>query len=150
MPLDPSFAGRTYPPTPAYEVSRAKIREFAAAIGDPNPAYTDVDAARALGHPDLVAPPTFAIVVSMPAADQVIADPALGLDFSRVVHGDQRFSYARPIVAGDVLTVALVVEKIRSLAGNDVITTRGDIATLDGEAVASAYTTLVARGPDGG
>ena len=63
MPLDPSFVGRTYPPTEPYQVGREKIREFAAAIGDANPAYPDPEAARALGHPDVVAPPTFPIVL---------------------------------------------------------------------------------------
>ena len=148
MPLDPSFVGRSYPATRPYQVGREKVREFAAAVGDANPAYTDVDAARALGHPDLVAPPTFAIVLSMQAAHQVVMDPALGLDYTRVVHGEQRFSYTRPIVAGDELIVVVTVEKVRSVAGNDIITTRGDIATIDGEAVCSAYSTLVARAPD--
>src|SRR5450755_2788821 len=133
MPLDQSFVGRRYPPTVPYQVGREKIREFAAAIGDANPAYTDVEAARALGYSDLVAPPTFAIVLSMRAAHQVVMDPALGLDYSRVVHGDQRFTYTRPIVAGDELSVVVTVEKIRSMAGNEVITTRGDISTPDGE-----------------
>jgi len=148
MPLDPSFVGRSYPPTAPYQVGREKIREFAAAIGDANPAYTDVEAARALGHPDLVAPPTFAIVLSMKASHQVVKDPALGLDYTRVVHGDQRFSYTRPIFAGDELLVIVTVEKIRSMAGSDIITTRGDIVTTKGEAVCSAYSTLVARAPD--
>ena len=148
MPLDPSFVGRSYPPTPAYQVGREKVREFAASVGDANPAYTDVEAARALGHPDVVAPPTFAIVVSMHAAHQVVRDPALGLDYSRVVHGEQRFVYVRPIVAGDELTVVVTVEKIRSVAGNDIITTRGDIATTAGEPVCTAYSTLVSRAPD--
>jgi acyl dehydratase len=148
MPLDPSFVGRSYPPTPPYQVGREKIREFAAAIGDANPAYTDVEAARALGHADLVAPPTFAIVLSLGASHQVVKDPALGLDYSRVVHGEQRFSYTRPIVAGDELSVIVTVEKIRSMAGSDIITTRGDIVTTDGEAVCSAYSTLVSRAPD--
>lgn len=148
MPLDPSFAGRSYPPTPPYQVGREKLREFAAAIGDSSPAYHDVAAARALGYPDLVAPPTFAIVLSLHASYQVVADPALGLDYTRVVHGDQRFSYRRPIVAGDELAVVVTVEKVRSIAGSDIITTRGDIATTDGELVCSAYTTLVARAPD--
>jgi acyl dehydratase len=148
MPLDPSFVGRSYPATEPYQVGREKIREFAAAIGDANPAYTDVEAARALGHPDLVAPPTFAIVLSLRASHQVVKDPALGLDYSRVVHGDQRFSYTRPIFAGDELSVIVTVEKIRSVAGNDIITTRGDIATTAGEAVCSAYSTLVSRAPD--
>ena len=150
MPLDPSFVGRTYPPTRPYVVGREKIREFAAAIGDPNPAYTDVEAARALGHRDLVAPPTFAIVVSLPAAHQVVLDPALGLDYSRVVHGEQRFELRRPIYAGDELAVTVTVDKIRSVAGNDIITTRGDIATTSGELVASAYSTLVSRAPEPG
>ncbi|MDQ1464137.1 MAG: hypothetical protein QOC73_1078 [Actinomycetota bacterium] len=148
MPLDPSFVGRSYPPTPVYQVGREKIREFAAAIGDANPAYIDLEAARALGYPDLVAPPTFAIVLSMHAAHQVVMDPALGLDYTRVVHGDQRFSYTRPIVAGDELSVVVTVEKIRSMAGNDLVTTRGDISTTDGELVCTAYSTVVARAPE--
>jgi len=82
------------------------------------------------------------------ASHQVVKDPALGLDYSRVVHGNQRFSYTRPIVAGDELSVIVTVENIRSVAGNDIITTRGDIVTADGEAVCSAYSTLVARAPD--
>jgi acyl dehydratase len=148
VPLDQAFVGRSYPPTRPYQVGREKIREFAAATGDPNPAYDDVEAARALGHPDLVAPPTFAIVLSMNASYQVVLDPALGLDYSRVVHGDQRFEHARPIYAGDELTVAVTVEKIRSLAGNDVISTRADIVSVSGEAICSAYSTLVSRAPE--
>src|SRR5471032_2766536 len=148
MPLDPSFVGRSYPPTTPYQVGREKIREFAAAIGDANPAYTDVEAARALGHPDLVAPPTFAIVLSMRASHQVVRDPELGLDYSRVVHGEQRFIYTRPVVAGDELSVIVTVEKIRSMAGSDIITTRGEIVTTDGDAVCSAYSTLVSRALD--
>ena len=145
MPLDPSFIGRAYPPTAPYEVGREKIREFAEAIGDTNPAYTDPDAARALGHPDVIAPPTFPIVVSMRAARQVVHDPALGLDYSRVVHGEQRFVYSRPVRAGDRLTVVVTVDNIRVAAGNDIVTTRGEISTVEGEHVCTAYSTLVAR-----
>src|SRR6266581_4044165 len=99
MALDQSFVGRTYPPTSAYEVGREKIREFADAIGDPDPAYRDPEAARALGDPDL------------------------GLDYSKVVHGEQRFVNSRPVYAGDRLTVVVTVESIRAGAGNDIITT---------------------------
>ena len=150
MPLDQSFVGRTYPATPPYEVGREKIREFAEAIGDDNPAYLDPEAARALGHPDVIAPPTFGIVLSMTAGRQVIADPELGLDYTRVVHGEQRFVITRPIRAGDRLTVTVTVENIRAAAGNDMITTRGDVVTVDGEPVFTAYSTLVARGTAGG
>jgi acyl dehydratase len=148
--LDQSFVGRKYPPTPPYEVGREKIREFADAIGDPNPAYRDVDAARALGYPDVIAPPTFPVVLSMRAGAQVVGDPELGLDYTRVVHGEQRFVYARPVRAGDRLTVTVSVESIRSAAGNDLLTTRGEVATVDGEPVLTAYSTLVARGTAGG
>ena len=146
MPLDQSFEGRVYPPTQPYEVGREKIREFADAIGDDNPAYRDQAAARALGYPDVIAPPTFAIVVSMRSSAQVVRDPGLGLDYSKVVHGEQQFSYQRPVQAGDVLQVSVRVESIRVAAGNDLITTRGDVTTLDGELVVTAYSTLVARG----
>ncbi len=146
MPLDQSFVGRKYPPTPPYEVSREKIREFADAIGDPHPAYRDPEAARALGHPDVIAPPTFGIVLSMRAGLQVVADPELGLDYSRVVHGEQRFAHSRPIRAGDRLVATTTIDAVRSVAGNDLLTTRVDVTTEDGEAVCSATSMLVARG----
>lgn len=148
MTLDPKFIGREYPPTPPYEVGREKIREFADAIGDPNPAYRDPDAARELGHDDVVAPPTFLIVAAMRASAQVVADPELGIDYSRVVHGEQRFVHSRPARAGDRLTVRVRVENIRSAAGNDIVSSRSDLSTVDGEHVATAYSTLVVRGPD--
>ena len=148
MPLDPSFIGRTYPPTAPYEVGREKIREFAAAIGDPNPVYTDPAAAKALGHPDVIAPPTFAVVISMPAAEQVLHDPELGLDWSRVVHGDQSFEHRRPIRPGDRLTAVVSVEDIKSLAGNDVITIATHLATEEGEPVCVVHAMLVARAPE--
>ena len=150
MALDQSFVGRKYPPTPPYEVGREKIREFADAIGDQSPVYRDPEAARALGYPDVIAPPTFPIVLSMRAGTQVVSDPELGLDYSRVVHGEQRFVYTRPVRAGDRLTVTVSVESIRSAAGNDLLTTRGEVATVDGEPVLTAYSTLVARGTAGG
>ena len=146
MPLDPSFVGRTYPPSQPYEVGREKIREFADAIGDPDPAYRDAAAARALGHPDVVAPPTFPIVLSMTAAESLMFDPDLGLDYSRVVHGEQRFTYSRPVRAGDRLVAVVKVESIRSVGGNDIISNSVEISTTEGEHVVTAFSTLVARG----
>jgi acyl dehydratase len=146
MPLDQSFAGRVYPPTEPYEVGREKIREFADATGDANPAYRDPAAARKLGYPDVIAPPTFAIVLTSRAARQVIMDPELGVDYSRVVHGEQRFEHVRPIHAGDALTVVVTVESIRSAAGNDIVTTKSHVSTVDGEPVLNALSTLVVRG----
>jgi acyl dehydratase len=147
--LDQSFVGRSYPPTAPYEVGREKIREFAEAIGDANPAYTDREAARALGHPDVIAPPTFVFAITYKAAgEQVVADPQLGLDFSRVVHGDQTFRYSRPVHAGDRLTVASTVDSIKSMGGHDILSVRGDVRDEAGEHVVTAFTTLVARGAE--
>jgi len=146
MPLDQSFVGRSYPPTAPYEVGREKIREFADAIGDPNPAYRDPAAARALGYPDVIAPPTFSIVLSLPASSVAVRDPELGADYSRLVHGEQRFIHQRPIRAGDVLQVRTTLDAIRSVGGNDILTTRGEVSTVDGELVVTAISTVVLRG----
>lgn len=145
MALDQSFVGRTYPPTAPYEVGREKIREFAEAIGDTHPAYTDPEAAKELGHPEVIAPPTFVFSITYRAAQDITADPELGLDYSRVVHGDQRFEYARPVRAGDRLSVVSTIETIKSLAGNEVLDIRGDVTDAAGEHVVTVYTKLVAR-----
>jgi acyl dehydratase len=146
MPIDPSHAGRTYPPTEPYEVGVEKIREFAGAIGDPNPAYRDREAAKALGHPDVIAPTTFAFVLTFRASRVLVDDPELGIDYGRVVHGEQRFDQARPIHAGDALTVTVTLETVRSAGGHDMITSRSDVATVQGEHVAAVRSTLVVRG----
>lgn len=146
MAINRDFVGRTYPPGEPYEVGREKIREFADAIGDPNPAYRDPDAAKALGHPDVLAPPTFPIVVSMRASGQAIGDPELNIDYSMVVHGEQRFTYTRPVYAGDVLTGRVSIEDIRAAGRNELMTTRVDLETPKGEHVCTAHSTLVVRG----
>ena len=148
MVLDRELVGRSYPPSAPYEVGRAKIAEFATAIGDGDPVYRDAEAARAAGHPDVIAPPTFAIVVTLEAANVVLGDPAVSLDYSRVVHGEQRFLHHRPIRAGDRLIATTSIDAARTVAGNDLLTTRVDLATEDGEAVCTATTMLVARGAE--
>jgi acyl dehydratase len=150
MPLDPSFVGRTFPPSAPYEVGREKIREFALAVGDPNPAYLDPDAAKALGHPDVITPPTFPIIISLPAAYRVVTDPALGMDWSRVVHGDQRFVYERPMRAGDRVRAVVTIESISRRVGHDMINLAAELRTMEGELVCTAYSLLVARGLEDG
>ncbi len=147
MALNQAVLGRVYPPTAPYEVGREKIREFADAIGDRHPAYRDVEAARALGYPDVIAPPTFAIVVTLPAGGQVTDDPDLGIDYSRVVHGEQSFAHERPIRPGDRLQVVVSVESLRTAAGNDLITTKGVVRTVEGELVLTVTSLIVVRGP---
>jgi acyl dehydratase len=146
MALNMAYEGRTFPPTEPYRVGREKIREFAEAIGATDAAYRDPAAAQALGHPDVIAPPTFPIMITMPATRLITDDPELGLDFSRIVHGDQRFVYVRPVRAGDELTCVPHVEKVSSRAGLDSISLRLEIATTSGEPVVTAWSRLVARG----
>jgi acyl dehydratase len=147
--VNKDYAGRSFPATRPYEVSRVKIAEFADAIGDPNPVYRDRDAAAAAGYPDVIAPPTFPIVVTMAASGQAIADPGLGINYALVVHGEQRFSYARPLRAGDVVTAQSTIETIKTLGRNTVMTTRTEVATVAGERVCTAFSTLVERGTAG-
>ena len=149
MPIDPAHAGRSYPPTAPYAVGIEKIREFATAIGDPNPAYRDPEAARALGHQGVIAPPTFPFVLTFAASRQIVEDPELGIDYTRVVHGEQRFAATRPVRAGDLLTTTVSIDTIRSAGGHDMLTTRSEVATADGEHVVTAFSTLVVRAPDG-
>jgi acyl dehydratase len=148
MPVNPDYAGRTFPATEPYEVSRVKIAEFAEAIGDPSPVYRDRAAAAAAGYPDVIAPPTFPIVVTMASSRQAVADPGLGINYAMVVHGEQRFEYNRPLRAGDVVTAQSTIETIRTLGRSVLMTTRTDVRTVAGEHVCTAYSTLVERGRD--
>ncbi|WP_018347745.1 MaoC family dehydratase N-terminal domain-containing protein [Longispora albida] len=143
MPLDQSLVGTTYPPTSPYEVGREKIREFADAIGDPSPAFREPEAARKLGYPDVIAPPTFPIVLTLDASMVVLEQ--LGVQLREVLHREQRFEYARPVTAGDQLTCVVAVESIKSLAGNDILTTRTDVLAGE-ERVVAVWSTLVVRG----
>ena len=148
MALNPAFIGRSYPPSVAYLVGREKIREFATAIGDDNPVFHDVEAAKRLGYPDLVAPPTFVFSFVFASARVVMMDPDLGLDYTKVVHGEESFGYSRPIVAGDELVVINTVENIRAAAGNDMITVKSQVSTVGGEDVVETTMVIVARGTD--
>lgn len=143
---DPAFAGRTYPAGPVHTVSAAKIREFARVTGAPSPLHTDAEAARAAGHADVVAPPTFLVSLAQETEAQYIEDPAAGIDFSRVVHGEESFTLARPVVAGDRLVPTLTVESVRAAGGHAMVSTRVDLADEAGTEVASVKSMLVVRG----
>ncbi|HEY7488022.1 MAG TPA: MaoC family dehydratase N-terminal domain-containing protein [Streptosporangiaceae bacterium] len=144
MPLNRDYIGHTFPPTEPYEVSRVKIREFADAIGDANPVYRDREAAKAAGHPDVVAPPTFPIVFTMGGAALAGAD--LGVNYAMVVHGEQRFEYTRPVRAGDTVVCQSTINDIRAAGRNELMTIQTEVKTVEGEHVCTAYNTLVERG----
>jgi acyl dehydratase len=146
MPVNPDYVGRSFPPSEPYEVSRVKIAEFAQAIGDLSPLCRDRQAAQAAGYPDVIAPPTFAIVISMASSGHAIADDDLGLDYSMVVHGEQRFEHTRPLHAGDVVVAQTTITDITPRRTMTMLTTRTDITTTGGEHVCTAMSTLVERG----
>ncbi len=137
--------GKVYPPTAPYLVGREKVREFARAVLSEAPLHHDPEAARAAGYADVVAPPTFAIVVQDATLQQLLADEEAAVDFSRVVHGDQRFSYTRPIVAGDELTGVMTVTSVKQLGGNSMVTSSTEISDALGAHVVTAISTLVVR-----
>jgi acyl dehydratase len=144
--INKDYIGRIFPATAPYEVCRVKIAEFAEAIGDPNPVFRDRAAAQAAGYPDVIAPPTFAIVISMAASGMAVGDPGLGLNYAMVVHGDQRFEYSRPLRAGDVVTAQSTISGIREAGSITILTTETQIRTVDGEHVCTGFATLVERG----
>ena len=146
--MNPELQGRSYPATAPYLVGREKVREFATAVLATSPLHLDPQAARAAGYSDVVAPPTFPVVVQELTLAQLLADPEAGVDFSRVVHGDQRFSYSRPVVAGDELTATLTVTSVKSLGGHSMVTAESAIADARGAHVVTATSTLVVRGDE--
>ena len=146
MGINNDYVGRTFPATAPYEVSRVKVAEFADAIGDPNPVFHDLAAAQAAGYPDVIAPPTFAVVVAMASSRTAVGDPGLGLNYAMVVHGEQRFDYSRPLHAGDVVTAQSTISAIREVGSITMLTTETQIRTVDGEHVCTGFSTLVERG----
>ncbi len=145
MAPDPSFVGKALPPSAPYLVSREKVREFARAIGERSPVCLDVDAARAAGHPDVVAPPTFAVTFTMPLIEAFLRDPDFGWDYARMVHGDQSITLTRPIHGGDELVTTIHVEDLAERAGGHWLTLQCEVADTGGGAVATTRATLVTR-----
>ncbi len=146
MAINTDYVGRTFEPSEPYEVSRVKIAEFADAIGEPSALCRDRSAAQAAGYPDVIAPPTFAIVVSARGSARVTHDPDLGVNYAMIVHGEQSFEHARPLHAGDVVVSQSTIESIRPLGTMTTLTTVTEIRTVDGEHVCTARSTLVERG----
>ena len=146
MALNEEFVGRVFGPGEPYEVSRVKIAEFADAIGEPSELCRDKAAAQRAGYPDVIAPPTLAIVIAMASTASMHSEPGLGLDYSMVVHGEESFSHSRPLHAGDVVVATTTVESIRALGAMSMLVTSTDISTTDGEHVCTAKSTLVERG----
>jgi len=148
VPVNAELAGRSYPAAPPYLVGREKVREFARAVLATSALNFDQEAARAAGYSDVIAPPTFAVVVQEHTLAQLLGDPDAGIDFSRVVHGDQRFTFTRPIVAGDELTATLTVTSVKTLGGHSMVTAESSVVDAAGAHFVTAISTLVVRGEE--
>jgi acyl dehydratase len=144
--INPDYSGRTFEASEPYEVSRVKIAEFATAIGDTSPLCRDRAAAQAAGYPDVIAPPTFAIVITAVSNAKLMADPGLGVNYAMVVHGEQSFTHSRPLRAGDVVVAQATIESIKQVRSMTTMATVTEIRTVDGEHVCTARSTAVERG----
>jgi len=148
VPVNPDIVGRSFPPTAPYRVGREKVREFSRAVFADDPQHSDPDAARALGYADVVAPPTFAIVVAEHTLQQLISQPDSGIELSRTIHAEQRFRYSRPIVAGDELTGRLAVTGVRAIGKGAMVTSEAEITDASGAHVVTATSILLIGGED--
>ncbi len=131
--MNPDLVGRVFPPVSPYLVGREKVREFARAV---------------FATSETVVPPTFPVVIQEATLAQLLAEPDGGIDFSRVVHGEQRFTYSRPIAVGDELTATLAVTSVKTLGGNAMVTAESAMVDATGAHVVTAISTLVIRGDD--
>jgi len=127
--VDADVVGRSYPATAPFEVTEERVRAFVESTG--------------AGYDGSV-PPTFPIVPAFEAMMSFL--DAEGLDLSRIVHGEQRFAYERPVAVGDVLTCALTVASLRTIGGNDIVGTTSAVTGPDGAVVCTGTATLVHRG----
>ena len=148
MSVNPNLVDVVFEPTASYVVGRETVLEFAKAVFASDPVHVDVAVAQSRGFSDLVAPTTFPVVIQDMTLRQLLAHPQAGIDFSRVVHGDQKFEYSRPLIAGDEVVAQLRVTKVQSLGGHTMVTSESAVTTREGEHVVTATSTLVIRGDE--
>jgi hypothetical protein len=127
--LNPDSVGRTFAGTDVITISQSEVAAFCAVIGE-----TDTE----------IAPPTFTIRITLSQFEEILTRPEIGLDWSRLVHGDQKFEIFSPVKAGDSLTCTATIESYRVAAGNEIVTVRSDLHR-EGKLAISAWSTLVVR-----
>ena len=145
MPVNTEAIGKRYPAS-VYAVGREKIREYAYAVGETNPLYIDVEAAREAGYADVVAPPMFAVVYAGRAITPALFDPAVGIDFSHMLHAGQEFEWGRMVVAGDEITTTTTVAEIGERAGMGSYVFRTDSQNERGDTVCTGIWRQLVRG----
>ncbi|KQR94075.1 MAG: MaoC family dehydratase N-terminal domain-containing protein [Microbacterium ginsengisoli] len=148
MPVNTELVGRVFPPTAPYIVGREKVREFARAVFATDPQHVDPAAAQALGYADVVAPPTFAMVIQDLTLQQLLAEPDSGIVLERLIHAEQRFRYTRPIVAGDELVGTLSVTGVRAVGKGAMVTSEAEVTDASGAHVVTATSILLVGGDE--
>lgn len=148
MPVNTELVGRVFPPTAPYLVGREKVREFARAVFATDPQHVDPAAAQALGYADVVAPPTFAMVIQDLTLQQLLAEPDSGIVLERLIHAEQRFCYTRPIVAGDELVGTLSVTGVRAVGKGAMVTSEAEVTDASGAHVVTATSILLVGGDE--
>jgi acyl dehydratase len=145
MPLNQALKGKEYEPV-RFEVTRDHVMSFADSIGEERPIFRDAEAARDAGYGEQVAPPTFVTTMQIMTSGQVVLDQALGLDYSRVVHGEQSYEWRRPIVVGDALSAIPRIADIYAKGPNEFLVIEAEIRDAAGEVVVVGRSTLLSRG----
>jgi acyl dehydratase len=145
MPVSTEAVGKTYDPV-TYAVGREKIREYARAVGETNPVHLDLDAARAAGYADLVAPPMFTVVYSAPAMGPAVLDPDVGINLLMMVHGGQEFEWGPPVVAGDEIVTTVSIKDISERGGMAFYVFESVSENQRGERVCTGTWTNIVRG----
>lgn len=146
---DDSLTGRGLG-TMTFPVDRSKVREFARSLGDPDPLYTDLEAARAAGFTDIPVPPTFVVSSAhWREEDNMVA--TLGLDLRRVLHGECGWEYHGPVVVGDELTASRRVSGVNTREGKrggtmTMVSIETDFTNQRGELVVRQTDVLVETG----
>jgi acyl dehydratase len=145
MAVKTGAIGKTYEPV-TYAVGREKIREYASAVGEINPLHHDLEAARAAGYEDLVAPPMFAVVYGGRAVMPAVFDPDVGINFLMMVHGSQEFRWGPVVVAGDELTTTAAVKDVSERGGMGFYVFESVSENQRGETVCTGTWTNIVRG----
>ena len=149
MALNQSLRGKEYARVDL-RIERERVLAFADAIGEDNPIFRSPDAARAAGYPEQLAPPTFVTVMQIMTSGQVVLDQDLGLDYSRVVHGEQEYDFRRPVKVGDVLSAVPRIADMYAKGPNEFLVIEADIKDESGQTVVIARSTLLSRGTASG
>jgi len=145
MPLNQTLKGKTYQEL-TFEVERDRATQFSLAVGEDDPRFLEAGAAQAEGFPEQLAFPTFPTVLGILVSAQAVTDQELGLDYSRVVHGEQEYEWKRPIVVGDVLKATPRIGDIYSKGPNEFLVIEAEMTDADGEVVCISRGTLLSRG----